>query len=478
MRLRISKKIQHNLPHHLKSKLKKNKQPMYDIGIIGGGPAGYVAAERAGQQGLSVILFESKALGGVCLNEGCIPTKTLLFSAKILDYASHGAQYGIRTTGTVADLPFMMSRKDKVVRKLVAAVEHKMKHNKVVVVKAAASILENNKGVVTIQAGDKKVECRNLLICTGSETAVPPVKGLNESGYLTSREALQITEIPASMAIVGGGVIGLEFASLFSSLGTKVTVIEMMSEILPGMDSEISQLLRKEFSKRGIEFHLNARVTEATEKKIVVEKEGQRLEINADRILISTGRKPVTTGFGLEKLGVELVKGCIKIDEHCRTNIPNIYAAGDVTGFSMLAHTASREGEVAVNHITGKPDRMRYKAIPGVVYTNPELAVTGLTEEEARNKGIEVEVQKLPMTYAGRFVAENEMFQGLCKIIVGKKYHEVLGVHMIGNPASEMIFGAAMAIEAQLTINEWKEIVFPHPTVSEILKEGAYMFKV
>ena len=169
-----------------------------------------------------------------------------------------------------------------------------------------------------------------------------------------------------------------------------------------------------------------------------------------------------------------MVKGGIKIDEHCRTNIPNVYAAGDVTGFSMLAHTASREGEVAVNHIAGKSDRMRYKAIPGVVYTNPEVAVVGLTEEEAREKGIEVEVQKLPMTYAGRFVAENELFQGLCKIVAGKKYGEILGVHMIGNPASEMIFGAAMAIEAQLTVNELKEVVFPHPTVSEIFKEGAF----
>ncbi|MBN2275686.1 MAG: dihydrolipoyl dehydrogenase [Bacteroidales bacterium] len=449
---------------------------MYDIGIIGGGPAGYVAAEKAGQQGLSVILFESNDLGGVCLNEGCIPVKTYLFSAKLLDYARHGEKYGLKTTGAEVDFQVMMSRKDRIVKKLVAAVENRMKRHKVELVKAAAAILENRNGIVTLQSGDRKTECRNILICTGSEVAVPPVKGLKETHYLTSREALQINEIPSSLAIIGGGVIGLEFANLFNSLGAKVIVIEMMDEILPGTDTEISQLLRKEFTKRGVEFHLKARVTEAKEKGIVLEKGDEKLEIIADKILISTGRKPVIQGFGLEKLGVELFRGGIKIDEHCRTNIPNVYAAGDVTGFSMLAHTASREGEVAVNHITGRPDRMRYKAIPGVVYTNPEVAVVGLTEKEAGEKGIDIEVQKLPMTYAGRFVAENDLFQGLCKIVVGKKYREVLGVHMIGKPASEMIFGAAMAIEAQLTVNELKEIVFPHPTVSEIFREGAFMF--
>ncbi len=449
---------------------------MYDLGIIGGGPAGYVAAERAGQHGLAVILFENKAMGGVCLNEGCIPTKTLLFSAKILDYALHGEKYGVRTTLAQADLSTMMSRKDKVVRKLVAGVENRMKHNKVEFVKAKATILENKKGVVTLEAEGKSIECRNILICTGSEAGIPPIKGLAESNCLTSREILSLKQAPASLAIIGGGVIGLEFANLFNSLGSKITVIEMMSEILPGMDRDVSQLLRKEFSKKGIDFHLQAKVTEIKNRTIQLEKEGQSIEIRADENLISTGRKPVITGFGLEKLGVEMFKGGIRIDEHCRTNIPNVYAAGDVTGFSMLAHTASREGEVAVNHIAGKPDRMRYKAIPGVVYTNPEVAVVGLTEEEARNKGIETEVQKLPMTYAGRFVAENELFQGLCKIIVGKQYREILGVHMVGNPASEMIFGAAMAIEAQLTLKELKEIVFPHPTVSEIFKEGAFLF--
>jgi dihydrolipoamide dehydrogenase len=449
---------------------------MFDIGIIGGGPAGYVAAERAGKLGLSVVLFEYEAMGGVCLNEGCIPAKTLLFSAKLFEYAKNGEKYGIKTSSAEADFSAMMSRKDKVVKKLVAAVENGLKHNRVEIVRARAVILDNKKGIVRLKAGDTIWECRNILVCTGSEASIPPIPGIKDAPFLTNREVLRLTDIPSDLVIIGGGVVGIEFACLFNSLGSKVTVIEMMHEILPGMDPEISTLLRRELMKKGIIFHLKSRVQEIEGKRLTVGDDEKQYTVEAGEIVVSTGRKPVVEGFGLETLGVEIVKGGIRIDEHCRTNIPNVYAAGDVTGFSMLAHTASREGEVAVNHMLGKPDTMRYKAIPGVVYSNPEIATVGLTEYEAREKGIEIEVQKLPMTYAGRFVAENDHFQGLCKIVTGKKYHEILGIHMIGNPSSEIIFGAAMAIEAQLTVKELKEVVFPHPTVSEILKEGVHLF--
>ena len=250
----------------------------------------------------------------------------------------------------------------------------------------------------------------------------------------------------------------------------------MLDEILTGMDVEQSAMLRQMYAKKGIEFNLSSKVTQVDGNKVTFEKDGKSTSITGDKILVSVGRKPVTTGFGLENLGVELHRGGIKVDEKMRTNIPNVFAAGDVTGFSLLAHTASREGEVVVNNLCGREDQMRYNAIPGVVYTNPEIAGVGLTEEAAKAKGIDYKVAKLPMAYAGRFIAENEGGSGMCKVLVGPKYGEVLGVHMLGNPSSEMIYGACMAIEAELTLKELEEVVFPHPTVSEIFKETVFDF--
>ncbi|MCG8701529.1 MAG: dihydrolipoyl dehydrogenase [Bacteroidales bacterium] len=449
---------------------------MYDLGIIGGGPAGYVAAERAGKNGLKVVLFEKKSLGGVCLNEGCIPTKTLLYSAKIFDTAKNGAKYGISANEVSCEFEKLMARKNKTVKKLVAGVGAKMKANKVEVVPANAQVVQRNSDNILLEANDQQYECKNILVCTGSEAAIPPIKGLERDKILTNSEILMLEKVPESLVIIGGGVIGTEFASFFNSLGTRVTVIEMLDEILTGMDVEISTMFRKELTKKGVEFHMGAKVTEISGNTVSFEKDGNVLQAKGEQILVSTGRKPIVDGFGLEKLGVELYKGGIKIDGNCRTNIPNVYAAGDVTGFSLLAHTASREGEVAVNHICGKKDSMRYRAIPGVVYTNPEVSGVGLTEEEAKKKGIDYEIQKLPMTYAGRFVAENEGFNGLCKVLVGKEFQQVLGVHMIGNPSSEIIYGAVMAIEYEMTIKELEEVVFPHPTVSEIFKETIFSF--
>lgn len=451
---------------------------MFDLAIIGGGPAGYVAAERAGAKGLTVVLFEKKDLGGVCLNEGCIPTKTLLYSAKTYDNAVHGDKYGVFAENVSFDFSKMMARKNKVVRKLVAGVGAKMKAHHVEVVKGEAFIKGRSAEGIEITSGDNSYLAKNLLICTGSEAFVPPIPGLKESGdiILTNREILALKEQPASLVIIGGGVIGMEFASFFNSLGTKVTVIEMLPEILTGMDTEMSVMLREMYAKKGIEFNLSAKVTAVNGTEVSYEKEGQTFTISGDKILVSVGRRAVTQGFGLENLGVELLKGGIKVDEKMRTNIPNVFAAGDVTGFSLLAHTASREGEVVVNNLTGEKDVMRYNAIPGVVYTNPEISGVGLTEEAAKAKNIAVKVAKLPMAYAGRFVAENEGGNGLCKVIVGEKHGEVLGVHMLGNPSSEMIYGACMAIEAELTLKELKEVVFPHPTVSEIFKETSFEF--
>ncbi|WP_163324550.1 dihydrolipoyl dehydrogenase [Draconibacterium mangrovi] len=449
----------------------------YDLAIIGAGPGGYVAAERAGAKGLKVVLFEKKELGGVCLNEGCIPTKTLLYGAKIYDSAKSGSKYGVEANDLSFSFDKMMARKNKVVKKLVGGVGLKMKQFNVDVVNDEAMIQKRGVEGIEIEAGGKAYTAANLMICTGSEAFVPPIPGVqgNEE-ILTNREILQLKEQPKSLVIIGGGVIGMEFASIFNSLGTKVTIIEMLDEILTGMDKGQSAMLRQMYAKKGIEFNLSSKVTKVDGTKVTYEKDGKVTEIEGDKILMSVGRKPVITGFGLENLGVELFKGGIKVDEKMRTNIPNVYAAGDVTGFSLLAHTASREGEVVVNNLLGRPDKMRYNAIPGVVYTNPEISGVGLTEETAKAKGIDYKIAELPMAYAGRFVAENEGGSGSCKVLVGANYGEVLGVHMIGNPSSEMIYGACMAIEAEMTLKEMEEVVFPHPTVSEIFKETIFSF--
>lgn len=451
---------------------------MVDLIIIGGGPAGYVAAERAGHKGLSVLLFEKKNMGGVCLNEGCIPTKTMLYSAKTYENALHGDKYGIFADNIRFDYGKIVARKNKVVRKLVAGVDAKMKQNNVTVIKGEAMIQGSSPEGIEVTCNGDSFLGTNLLICTGSEASIPPIPGLAEAGdsILTNREILDLKEQPQSLVIIGGGVIGMEFASFYNSLGTKVTVVEMLPEILGGLDFEISAMLRDIYSKKGIEFYLNAKVVQIEDNKVIFEKEGNTESVEGDKILVSVGRRAVTKGFGLENLNVELDRGGIKVDEKMCTNVPNVFAAGDVTGFSLLAHTAMREGEVVVNNLTGRSDIMRYNAIPGVVYTNPEVAGVGETEESAKAKGIAYRVAKLPMAYSGRFVAENEGGSGLCKVLIGEKYGEVIGVHMLGNPSSEIIYGACLAIEEEMTLEQMQEVVFPHPTVSEIFKETIFAF--
>jgi dihydrolipoamide dehydrogenase len=451
---------------------------MFDLIIIGGGPAGYVAAERAGHKGLQVLLFEKNKMGGVCLNEGCIPTKTLLYSAKTYENALYGSKYGVYGDNIRFDFGKIVGRKNKVVRKLVAGVVAKMKENNVTVVKGEAMIVGRSAKGFEISSEGESYFAANLLISTGSEAFVPPIDGLKDAGeiVLTNREILELKEQPTSLVIIGGGVIGMEFASFYNSLGTKVTVIEMLPEILANYDLEISVMLRDLYNKKGVDFNLNAKVIKLEGNKVFFEKNGAIEVVEGEKILMSVGRRPIIQGFGLENLSVELFKSGIKVDEKMRTNIPGVFAAGDVTGFSLLAHTASREAEVVVNNLTGGNDFMRYDAIPAVVYTNPEVSSVGETEESAKAKGLTFSVAKLPMTYAGRFVAENEGGVGLCKVLVETESEKVIGVHLIGNPSSEMIYGACLAIDQGLSISQLQKVVFPHPTVSEIFKETIFVY--
>lgn len=444
----------------------------YDVAIIGGGPAGYTAAERAAKGGLSTILFEKNALGGVCLNEGCVPTKTLLYSAKTYDNIRHASKYAVKAENPSFDLGKIIARKNKVVKKLTAGIRMKMTEAGATVVNAEASIEGRAEdGTLTIVAADTRYEAANLLICNGSETVIPPIPGLSETAYWTSREALQSKELPASLVIIGGGVIGMEFASFFNSLGVEVHVVEMLDKILGPMDRELSAMLQAEYAKRGVKFYLGHKVTGVHGTEVSVEKDGESFMLTGEKVLLSVGRRPVTKGFGLENLGVEPFRNGVKVNEYMQTSLPNVYACGDITAFSLLAHTAVSEAEVAIDYILGKPHAMSYKAIPGVVYTNPEIAGVGRTEDELQAAGVEYQVKKIPMAFSGRFVAENEMGNGVCKLLLDGE-GTLIGAHLLGNPASELIVIAGMAIEQGMKAEQLTRFVFPHPTVGEILKEA------
>lgn len=447
---------------------------IYDIAIIGGGPAGYTAAERAAAGGLKTVIFEKKAIGGVCLNEGCIPTKTLLYSAKLLDNAKGAIKYGISVPdGITFDMEKMISRKDRVVKTLTGGVKMTVKSYGAELVEKEAVITGENNGLIQISADGESYEVNYLMICTGSESVIPPIKGLSDVDYWTSKEALESTVLPQSLVIIGGGVIGMEFASFFNSMGVKVNVIEMMPEILGAMDKETSAMLRSVYQKRGINFYMTSKVTEVGKNGITIEKNGKQSVIEADKILVSAGRKANLGQVGLDKLNIELLRNGVKVDEHMLTSHPRVYACGDITGRSMLAHTAIRESEVAINHILGMEDRMDYDCVPGVVYTNPELAGVGKTEEELAMAGIPYHVQKLPMAYSGRFVAENETGSGLCKLVLDND-DRVIGCHLLGNPASEIMVVAGIAVQHKFTVEEFQKTVFPHPTVGEIYHETLF----
>lgn len=452
----------------------------FDLIIIGGGPAGYLAAERAGHEGLDTLLIEKRKIGGVCLNEGCIPSKTLLYSAKLYNGAVHGEKYGITVENAVLNHELVVKRKDKVVNTLIAGIKAKLKKSKVTVVEGIAEITGSGAEGYEIKVDEEIYSGRRLLIATGSVPVIPPIPGVSEGiqkGYvLTNREILDLKTVPTSLVIVGGGVIGLEMASYFNTAGSKVTVIEMLDHIAGPTDREISEILMKNYQKTGVEFKLGAKVTEVKEDGVVYEFEGKSYSIPAEKVLMSIGRRAATEKLGLDKIGVDTERGRVKTDEHGKTNVPEVYAAGDVNGTSMLAHTAYREAEVCINNILGKDDVMRYNAIPSVIYTNPEVACVGENEETAKQKGIAYEIAKLSMRYSGRYLAENEGGDGICKVLIDKQSRKLIGVQMIGNYSSEIIYGAGLMIGNEMCVNDIKELVFPHPTVSEIIREAMFEF--
>ncbi|MBO5755178.1 MAG: FAD-dependent oxidoreductase, partial [Clostridia bacterium] len=354
----------------------------------------------------------------------------------------------------------------------------KMKKSGVEVVKASAVIKERGTDGFVVTADGKDYVGKQLLIATDSSPALPPIDGLADSlkeGFaLTNREVLDLTAIPGTIVVVGGGVIGLEMASYFNSVGSKVYVVEMMDHIAGPVDREISSLLQKDYAARGVEFVLGARVTSIKNKTVTYEKDGKTEELAADYALVSIGRRPRTAGIGCENIGLHLERGAIVTNEYGKTNVPGVWAAGDVNGKSMLAHTAYREGEVCINNILGKKDRVNYASIPAVIYTNPEVASVGETTESAKEKGLDVNVQTLTLKYSGRYIAENEKGYGILKVITDKKHKNIVGLHMIGSYASEIIYGAAMMVETEMRVEDIQKMVFPHPTVCEVIREAMF----
>lgn len=447
----------------------------YFLAIIGGGPAGYTAAEKASKAGKDVVLFEQNAVGGTCLNVGCIPTKSLLYGAKQYYNATHAQKYGVTAENVVFDFAAMQKRKTIVVRKLVAGIKQRLNNEHCTLVSGAAAVVSRTDELVTVSCNGETYEAENLLICTGSTNFVPPIPGIKENEYVwDSTDALAATELPKSIIIVGGGVIGMEFATLYHELGVPVTVIEAMPTILSNLDQDIVNVLLEKYKKAGINILTSTKVESIEGGKVNVKSQisNDQLQISAERILVSVGRRANLQG--LEALNdLELNRGAIIVDEFMKTNLPNVYACGDVTGKIMLAHVAARQAEVMVGRLLKQIplQRIAYNAIPSVVYTNPEIASVGITEQQAAELNIEAEVRQLPMTFSGRFMAENEVETGLCKLVLDTKKQTILGVHCIGNPCSEFIAAASFAVRMGYTTAEFEQVVFPHPTVSEILHE-------
>jgi len=443
----------------------------YDITVLGGGPGGYVAAIRAAQEGKKVCLVERSAVGGVCLNEGCIPTKTLIKTAGMYQGILHSMDFGIEGIDAAkakVSMPKLQKRKQAVVNQLVGGVRGLLKANGVTLVEASASFVDRQ----TVLAGDKKITSEYFIVATGSKVFVPPFIGLDgKNNILTSKEALLLEDLPKTTAVIGGGVIGIEFAYFLNAIGGKVVVFELMDNILPMVDEEVSALVRRRLEKEGITFHTGASVKRVKDNKVFYEHKGAENSVSVDAVLMAVGRVPNTDGLEAEKIGVNFNKSAIAVDEVLRTNIENIYAIGDVNGKVMLAHTASHEGIAAVENICGKSVHIDYGKIPSCIYTEPEIACIGLTEKQAREKYANVKIGKFPMVANGKSLSAGDT-DGMVKVIVDGELGEILGVHMYGNHVTEMISEISLGMTLEATIDEVIATIHPHPTVSEAIPEA------
>ena len=452
---------------------------MFDVIVIGGGPGGYLAAERLGHRGKKVLVIEKQYMGGTCLNVGCIPTKTLLNSAKHYLHAKEAGQFGVHTDNVSFNMTEMMSWKEQVVKTLRSGVTASVK-------KCGAQIIEGTgvivaPGSVKVAETGETFQAKAILVAAGSVPAMPPIPGAKDNpAVVDSTGLLSVASLPQRLCVIGGGVIGVEFASLFGTLGSQVSVVEMVDEIIPPMDKDQAPLLRK--ALHNTTFHLGCKV-ERLEGGTVhfTTKDGKQESVTADLVLMAVGRRSETQSWGGKEIGLDITPKGVNVDDRMRTNITGIWAAGDVNGRSMLAHSAYRMAEVAVNDIcsyldgTENRDLMRYNAIPWVVYSIPEAAGVGMTQQEAESKGLAVKTASVPMLVSGRFIAENgTKATGTVKVVVDVQTDIILGVHILGPYASEMIWGAAALIENEMRVQDVKQMIFPHPTVCEAIREAIW----
>ncbi|MHB9139562.1 MAG: dihydrolipoyl dehydrogenase [Victivallaceae bacterium] len=447
----------------------------FDLCVIGAGPGGYVAAIRAGQLGLNVALIEKEYLGGTCLNTGCIPTKTLIAGSEVLHKARHAADFGVNITGEISpDWNKMLSRKDDVIETLRGGIGSLLKAAGVTVFSGTGSFLDHK--TITVSGGKDagtKISAKNVIIATGSESLVPSFIPRNER-VLTSTELLSVKKIPKSMLVLGGGVIGCEFACLFAELGTQVTIVEMLPSILPGLDKEISRALALYMKKAGITIMTGTPMQDIkADKNSVCGKIGAEI-LKADYLLVSVGRKPVTDSLNIANADIKTdERGWIPVDSKCRTNVAGIYAIGDIAGRIWLAHLASAMGICAVENICGQRNEFSYDLVPGCIFTTPEIGTVGLTEEQCKEKGLNIAVGKFPFAALGKAMAINET-EGFCKIIADAATDQVLGVHIIGPHATDLIAEAVPAMNLEITAHELGKAIHAHPTLGEAMMEAAH----
>jgi len=446
----------------------------FDLTVIGGGPGGYVAAIRAAQSGLKVVIVEAGEIGGTCLNRGCIPTKTLLHSAEVYHTMKHSAELGITAKEVSFDYSVIASRKDAVVEQLRSGIEFLIKNNQITTVKGKGSIKDRNT-VELVGEDTQLLTTDKIIIATGSRALKPPIPGIGEDNVLDSDDVLNLTACPDKVVIIGGGVIGVEFATLFNSLGKAVTIIEMLDTILPGIDAEISMMAGESLENKGIKVFTGSRVTSIKSegrKVCLFEKDGKELAAEGDVVIVAIGRRPNSENIGIENIGIETEKGFIKVNDRMETSVKGIYAIGDVTGKVLLAHAASEQGLVAAANAAGGNYKMDYSIVPGCIYTSPEIATVGLSENAALKKGCNIKVGRFPVNSNGKSVVMGEN-DGLIKIITEAETGEILGAHILGPRATDMISEISVAMKLEATIEEVADTIHPHPTVSEIIMEAA-----